>query len=278
MCITGDYSERGIKGQHGYMSEYYVEQQAWITVVPAEISQAGIFLEPLSVVEKAIRQTNKIQERLPWKIQNAIVLGAGTIGLLGAMLLRLEGINTYVLDHSEPGGFKSRLIAQIGACHVYTRTKSLTDVAGVVGLADLVLEATGYAPLVLEAPQLLAMDGVMCLLGVSGDAHQISIDAGEFNNGLVLGNRLMFGSVNANVVDFRAGDKVILLTTDEHQGFDVSACGNVIKQSIQFLQHFRGQDVNLFTPYIQGEKGHSAFFEIELKRPCGFFRHAIFCA
>lgn len=205
MCITGDYTERGIKGQHGYLSEYYSEQQARLTVVPAEISHVGVFLEPFSIVEKAIRQTNKIQERLPWNIQNAVVLGAGTIGLLGTMLLRLEGINTYVLDHSETEGFKSRLITQIGAHHVDTRGKSMSDVADTVGRVDLVLEATGYAPLVLESSQLLAMNGVMCLLGVSGGAHQISMEATEFNNSLVLGNRLMFGSVNANVVDFRSG-------------------------------------------------------------------------
>ena len=60
MCITGDYTERGIKGQHGYLSEYYVERQEWLTVIPAEIAETGIFLEPMSVVEKAIRQTKKI--------------------------------------------------------------------------------------------------------------------------------------------------------------------------------------------------------------------------
>ncbi len=205
MCITGDYTERGIKGQHGYLSEYYVEQQEWLTVIPDEIAETGIFLEPMSVVEKAIRHTKKIQERLPWKFQNAVVLGGGTIGLLGAMLLRLEGIDTHVLDHSEMGGFKAQLIAQIGAHHVDTREKSLTGVADTVGLANLVMEATGYAPLVLEASRLLALDGVVCLLGVSGGGHKVSMDATKFNNSLVLGNRLIFGSVNANVVDFRFG-------------------------------------------------------------------------
>jgi threonine dehydrogenase-like Zn-dependent dehydrogenase len=103
------------------------------------------------------------------------------------------------------GGFKAQLIAQIGAHHVDTREKSLTDVADTVGPADLVMEATGYAPLVLEASRLLALDGVVCLLGVSGGGHQVSMDATKFNNSLVLGNRLIFGSVNANVVDFRFG-------------------------------------------------------------------------
>ena len=115
MCVTGDYVERGISSRHGFLSEYYGEDQRYLTVIPAEIEDVGVFLEPLSIVEKAMRQTTKIQERLPWQIENAVVLGAGTIGILGAMLLRLEGINTYVLDLSESGGFKSRLISQIGA-------------------------------------------------------------------------------------------------------------------------------------------------------------------
>jgi threonine dehydrogenase-like Zn-dependent dehydrogenase len=205
MCITGDYTERGIKGQHGYLSEYYGERREWLTVIPPGIARTGIFLEPMSVVEKALRQTKKIQQRLHWKFQSAVVLGGGTIGLLATMLLRLEGIDTYVLDHSEAGGFKAQLIAQIGAHHVDTREKSLADVADTVGPADLIIEATGYAPLVPEASGLLALDGVMCLLGVSGGNHQVSMDAGEFNNSLVLGNRLIFGSVNANVVDFQSG-------------------------------------------------------------------------
>ena len=205
MCISGDYRERGIKSQPGFMSEYYSEHEQRLTKIPAAIEKVGVFLEPLSIVEKAMRQTFKIQERLPWKVENAVVLGAGTIGLLSAMLLRLEGINTYVLDQSESGGFKSRLIAQFGAHHVDARTTPVADVAAEVGRMDFVLEATGYAPLVFEASQHLAANGLLCLLGVSGGSRTVTIDANEFNNSFVLGNRLVFGSVNANLVDFRSG-------------------------------------------------------------------------
>lgn len=205
MCISGAYTERGIMLQHGFLSEYYGEHEQRLTKIPAGIEEVGVFLEPLSIVEKAIRQSFKIQERLPWKIENAAVLGAGTIGLLGAMLLRLRGINTYVLDRSESGGFKSGLIAQFGAHHVDTRVTPLSGVAAEVGRLDFVLEATGYAPLVFEAFQHLAMDGLVCLVGVSGGSHTVSVDANEFNNRFVLGNRLVFGSVNANLVDFRSG-------------------------------------------------------------------------
>ena len=205
MCLTGDYQERGISRRHGYLSEYYSEHQRWLTKIPQVIEPVGVFLEPLSVVEKAMRQTFLIQERLPWTVENAVVLGAGTIGLLGSMLLRLRGINTYVLDRSEFGGFKSRLIASLGAHHVNTRESSLSEVAADIGPIDFVLEATGYAPLAFQAFEHLAMDGLICLLGVAGGSQDISVDAMEFNNRMVLGNRLVFGSVNASLADFQSG-------------------------------------------------------------------------
>ena len=98
MCVTGDYKERGINSLHGYLAEFYSEDEQRLTRIPPELEPVGVLLEPLSIVEKAIRQTFKIQERLPWTVERAFVLGAGAIGLLGAMLLRLQGIQTYVLD------------------------------------------------------------------------------------------------------------------------------------------------------------------------------------
>ena len=173
--------------------------------IPLAIEPVGVFLEPLSIVEKAIRQTFKIQERLPWQVENAVVLGAGTIGLLGAMLLRMKGINTHVLDRSESGGFKSRLIADFGGHHIDTRQTPLAEVAPDLGTIDFVLEATGYAPLAFQAFQHLAPNGLACLLGVSGGSQDIWVDAVEFNNRMVLGNRLVLGSVNASLVDFQSG-------------------------------------------------------------------------
>ena len=205
MCISGAYTERGINSRHGFLSEYYSEHEHRLTKIPAGIERIGVFLEPLSIVEKAIRQTFKIQERLPWNVETAVVLGAGTIGLLAAMLLRLKNINTYVLDRSEMGGFKARLISQLGAHHVDTRTTPVSYLAVDAGRIDFVLEATGYAPLVFEAFKHLAMDGLLCLVGVSGHSGDVPVDASEFNNSLVLGNRLVFGSVNAGLMDFRSG-------------------------------------------------------------------------
>ena len=205
MCLTGDFTERGIGGRHGFLSEYYVEDPWFLTPVPAALAPAGVLLEPLAVAEKALRQCLKIQERLPWNLDSAVVLGAGTIGLLTAMLLRLRGINTWVFDLSALHGSKARIAEQIGARFASTGETPVSVIAEVIGQVDLVVEATGYAPLIFDAYRQLGNNGVLCLLGVAGHSNLIPVDASHFNNGLVLGNRLVFGSVNANPADFREG-------------------------------------------------------------------------
>src|SRR5919202_6146600 len=88
MCLTGNYTERGIKGAHGYMAQYYAEKPEYLVHIPEAIRAFAALLEPLSIVEKAIFQAWKIQERMIWEPKNAVVLGAGPIGLLGTILLR----------------------------------------------------------------------------------------------------------------------------------------------------------------------------------------------
>ena len=129
------------------------------------------------------------------------------------MLLRMKGINTYVLDRSESSGFKSQLIAGLGGHHINNRETPLSEAAADLGPIDFVLEATGYAPLAFQAFQHLAMDGLVCLLWVAGGSQEISVDAMEFNNRMVLGNRLMFGSVNASMADFNPGLSIFSRST-----------------------------------------------------------------
>ena len=86
MCLWGDYTERGIKGAHGYMAQYYADSPDFMVKIPEALRSFAVLLEPLSIVEKAIFQAWKIQERLVWQPKKAVVLGAGPIGLLATIL------------------------------------------------------------------------------------------------------------------------------------------------------------------------------------------------
>src|SRR5437773_8651755 len=93
MCLTGQYKEHGIRRLHGFCSEYSVSDLNFLVTVPAELSDVAVLLEPTSVAEKGVLQSFKIQERMIWKPQRALVLGTGPVGILTVLLLRLRGLN-----------------------------------------------------------------------------------------------------------------------------------------------------------------------------------------
>ena len=91
-CSTGDYTERGIKEEHGFMTEYVVDHERYLHVVPPELRDVAVLTEPLTIAEKAIDQARQIVRRLPWLCLDdldeagrlnpaAVVLGAGPVGL-----------------------------------------------------------------------------------------------------------------------------------------------------------------------------------------------------
>jgi len=96
-CRTGEFSERGIKGLHGYMTELVVDDARYLHPVPAPLRDVGVLVEPLTIAEKALTQVWDVQKRLPWSAsgragasslgQRAVVIGAGPVGLLGALAL-----------------------------------------------------------------------------------------------------------------------------------------------------------------------------------------------
>src|SRR5207244_2166264 len=65
-CFTGDFTERGIKGRHGFMTEQVVGDQRYMHVVHPNLREIGVLVEPLTIAEKALIQIWDEQERLPW--------------------------------------------------------------------------------------------------------------------------------------------------------------------------------------------------------------------
>src|ERR1044071_884903 len=65
-CYTGDFTERGIKMTHGFLTEFYVDEEKYLTSVPPDLRDVAVLVEPLTVAEKGLAQVRKIQQRLPW--------------------------------------------------------------------------------------------------------------------------------------------------------------------------------------------------------------------
>lgn len=62
MCLTGHYKEHGIKGLHGFAREFAVSDSEFVVKLPESLSDVGILLEPLTIVEKSLTQAYEIQE------------------------------------------------------------------------------------------------------------------------------------------------------------------------------------------------------------------------
>jgi glucose 1-dehydrogenase len=205
MCLNGQYTERGIKGAHGFLAEHYVEEPRYLVALPERLVGVGMLLEPMTVVEKALEQIKRIQARLVWAPRKTLVLGAGTIGTFATLLLRLEGLEVYLYSHGDGG--RGREIAEAaGAQFISADDRKIdADLAREFGPIDMVIEATGYSPLAFAAIDVICPNGVVCLTGVSGGSRTLSIDANQLNLEMVLQNKLVFGTVNANRRHFESG-------------------------------------------------------------------------
>lgn len=220
MTTDDTYFERGINLRHGFLTEYVVDEPEYIIRVPENLKEVGVLMEPMSVAQKAIEQAYRIQQRLRvWRPKRAAVLGSGTLGLLSTLVLRLRGLDVTTFGNTTPPFLNSMLIEELGARYVSTKELSLTEASAKYGPFDLICEGTGYSPLVFEAMNVLAKNGVLAMVSVTGGSRQIEIPSDKINLGFVLGNKVAFGSVNANREYFESGVKDLSTAELQYSGW-----------------------------------------------------------
>ncbi len=214
-CYTGDFTERGIKEQHGFMTEFVVDDEEYMNVVPRELREVAVLVEPLTIAEKAIRQLWEVQARLPWACpivpgkapghcHNAVVLGAGRVGLLGAMALVTADFETYVYSRAALPNPRAELCAKFGAKYVSSSETTVGQLAEIVGNIDVVYEAVGASGLAFEVMPVLGTNAVFIFTGVPGRKAPVEVDTDLIMRNLVLKNQVVFGTVNADRDAFEA--------------------------------------------------------------------------
>jgi threonine dehydrogenase-like Zn-dependent dehydrogenase len=214
MCQTGKYRERGIKGLDGYQTEFVVDKEEYVIQVPAELQTVGVLMEPLSIVEKAIDETLRLQKaRCPeaaitpdWLFERrCLVAGLGPVGLLAAMVLRLRGAEVYGLDVVDASSARPAWLGGIGGQYVDGRRVAADKVQKNIGPMDVILDATGVASLEFNLLDALALNGAYVLTGIPGGDRPLNIPGAELIRQMVLDNQVMLGSVNAAVGHFQNG-------------------------------------------------------------------------
>ena len=225
MCSSGQYTERGIMRRHGFMAQYYVETPTFLNKIPKEIRDFAVLLEPMSVVQKGIDHAFLLQQRLKgWKPKFAMVLGAGPIGLLAAAVLRVRGLRTVVVGREDADRLP-RADRQAARRRVRVRRQQARcpTCPKETGCPDIVIEATGVSRVVFDAMEILGPNGVLCLLSVTGGDTMNAEPIDLINQRLVLGNQVVFGSVNANPRHFKQGVKDFVTINKKWPGRDEPA-------------------------------------------------------
>jgi threonine dehydrogenase-like Zn-dependent dehydrogenase len=212
-CSTWKYTERGISQLHGFMTELFVEEDVFLTPVPKDLRDVAVMAEPLTIAEKGLTQAWQVQKRLTWEHHNhdgkgrghglnAVVLGAGPIGLLGAMKLLIEGFRVFIYSRSPKPNFKADIAAQIGAEYISSQETSVEDLAAHIGNIDLIYEAVGEGHLTFDVMRVLGLNGVYILTGIPAEKPPIPVYADNIMRNITLKNQAIIGTVNASPQDF----------------------------------------------------------------------------
>jgi threonine dehydrogenase-like Zn-dependent dehydrogenase len=200
------YYERGINLLHGFLTEHYVDDAEFIVKMPVGLKHLHVLAEPMSVAAKAVQQAYEVQRRLKvWRPRIAYVLGAGQIGLLTTLILRLRGIDVFTLARTRPPTLNADIVRELGANYVSTNETPMEELAKRVGKADVIVDATGSSAVAFAAMRVLGHNGVLVWTSITGGLAHIQVPADQLNLDWVLGNKLLLGSVNGNREHFEMG-------------------------------------------------------------------------
>jgi threonine dehydrogenase-like Zn-dependent dehydrogenase len=236
MTTDDTYFERGINLRHGFLTEYYVDDPEYIVKVPVGLGHVGVLLEPLTVVEKGIRQAYEVQRRLRvWRPRKAAVMGAGTVGLLATLVLRLRGLEVTTFGLRQKPYLNSDLVEAIGARYESTATVPVRDAGQAYGPFDIVFEATGVSAVAFDSMLALGKNGVLVLSSVTGGQRTATIPADRINLEFVLGNKVMVGTVNANREYFETGVQDMAMAEAAYGGW----LSRLLTHPVDGLENYR---------------------------------------
>ena len=190
MCTNGQYTERGIKEIHGFMSQRWRSEPDYLIRIDPTLGILGVLLEPMTVITKALEQVAMAGQRAFWEPRTALVTGAGPIGLLAALRLKANNLEVHVLDRAETGP-KADLVRALGGTYHSGRVTDLDFEP------DVIVECTGVGAVIADSIQQIGSGGILCLTGI-GAGGSVMGTVADTAAAVVLKNNVIVGSVNAN--------------------------------------------------------------------------------
>ena len=245
MTTDDVYYEHGICHVHGFLTEYYVEEAGQLVKVPDALAGVGVLLEPLSVAEKGLHQAIEIQRRLRvWQPRRAAVMGAGNVGLLATLVLRLRGFEVVTFARSLRPTSNSALVEAIGARYESLRARPMAEASREFGPFDYIFEASTSAAVAFESALALAKNGVLVLTSVTGAGGALEIPADRINLEFVIGNKVMVGIANAHREDWEMSVRDMAHAEAQYPGW----LARLLTHPVQGLDNYRELFERLASP------------------------------
>jgi threonine dehydrogenase-like Zn-dependent dehydrogenase len=236
MTSEDTYYERGINLLHGFLTEYFVDSEPYIVKVPPGLKHLHVLMEPMSCAAKAVQQAYEVQRRMKvWRPRVAYVMGAGQIGLLATLVLKLRGLEVYTMARSQPPTLNAEIVEGLQANYVSLSDMPIEELARKVGKADLIVDATGSSAVAFGSMKVLGHNGVLVWTSITGGNHHVEIATDKINIDWVLGNKLLLGSVNANREHFESGIKDLALGEVMYPG----VIQKILTNAVDGLDHYQ---------------------------------------
>ncbi len=175
----------GIDGDGGMAEQLAVDEDLLFAVPDNLDDQTATLIEPLAVALRAVEQSGlRVGD-------NTLVLGAGPIGLLTAIVARQGGAAQVLVSDINPARLK--LAEQLGFLPVDAREQSVSEQVynstGGDG-ADASFECAGVAPAVVDAIKATRPGGTICLASLHKGMSQLPLLDVAFKELRIVGSRV----------------------------------------------------------------------------------------
>lgn len=172
--------------QDGGMTEYLALPEDMLFPIPTDMDdRIAALIEPLAVALRAVERSGMgVADRV-------VVLGAGPIGLLTALVARHAGAGRVLISDLDPA--RLALAADLGLTPVDIRSEDLaaavqdaTDGDG----ADVVFECAGVAPAAQQMTRIARPGGTICLASLHKGANPVALLDIAFKELTLIGSRV----------------------------------------------------------------------------------------
>ncbi|WP_321342976.1 alcohol dehydrogenase catalytic domain-containing protein [Breoghania sp.] len=175
----------GIDGDGGMAETLWVDENVMFKVPDTLSDRIAALVEPLAVVVRTLHQANFAFT------QSAVVMGAGPIGLLTAIVLKHAGASKIIISDVDDG--RLNLCREMGFDAVDVRKQDLIEhVMAETGGdgADALFECSGVASSALDMTKLVRVQGVICMTATHKEPHAVSLIDVNFKELTIVGSRV----------------------------------------------------------------------------------------